>query len=132
MVSNFSVLGDAVQRLVAHIAAQAASLSKPFVVDERELYSRIDNFAIGRINNHYTLSSVTAMMDEAIAFFEKGRLEEVYKTCIVDHQTVEGIKRIRIKYGTERVDVAMGRLIWDIVFELTWDRDSHRYARKVS
>lgn len=128
MVSSLSKLGEAAERLVKHIVAQSNTLSDRFTVDEAELMRRIDVFLMGRIEAHISVQSCVTIIEDTIEFFTPGRIERVYKDC-VHHQNVisEGIKRVRLKHSA--MDVQRARLVWDIVYELSWDRTNGRYAR---
>lgn len=127
--SSLSKLGEAAERLVKHIVGQSNTLSSRFTVDEAELVRRIDVFLMGRIEAHISVQACVTIIEDTIEFFKPGRIEAVYVDCM-SYQTIiaEGIKRIRLKHSA--MDVQRARLVWDIVYELSWDRKAQsRYAR---
>lgn len=128
MTSKYTVLGNAIQSLVARVVGMSQSFDKELRVDEEKLTECIDCYVAKRLNSYAAALSATAVLAQVDERLSSGfyDLNEILRKHVKGHWKIDGVRGLRQQYGADSVDVPEGVLVWEIVFELYT-----RAARKV-
>jgi hypothetical protein len=123
MRSNLSILGAAVEGFVQHLLSLQPqfdpakfAVDSSFHFDADVLLLKVDTFAVKRLEQNYSTTTAAAQIEQAKELLkDRAAIVHLYQTCVRDHGTIDAIRKIRMKTGC---DVAEGRLVWELIFEM--------------
>ena len=137
MQSALSSLGLAVEALAQHLLSlqpqfhpeQGASDAR-FHFDREVILRKIDMFVIRLLESHIATWAIADRLKSVQErLVDRKTIVRLYETCVADQSTIDAIRKIRTKLGGESCDISEGRLLWELLFEMT--RPVHGGDRRV-